>query len=149
MNEERALELLKTSEYGVLSMVSEGGGYGIPINFVWNGKSSVYIHCAPEGRKLRALAENAKCSLCIVGKVHLLPRNFTTEYESVILFGEAHLNLPEEERMDALRLLIDKLSPEYKTIGEKYAKASFHRTEVIRVDFSSFSGKKKAVHAAD
>lgn len=35
MDEERALELLATSEYGVLSMVDEdGGGYGVPVNFV-------------------------------------------------------------------------------------------------------------------
>lgn len=149
MDEERAMELLKTAEYGVLSMVADGGGYGIPVNFVWDGKESVYIHCAPEGRKLRVLALNPKCSLTIIGKVHLLPRNFTTEYESVILFGEARLNLPEEERMDALHLLIDKLSPEFKTIGDKYAHASFHRTEVIRIDFTTFSGKKKAVHQAD
>ena len=52
LDEERALELLKDGEYGVLSMVSEGGGYGIPVNFVWDGKNSAYIHCAPEGRKL-------------------------------------------------------------------------------------------------
>ena len=33
LNEERALELLKDGEYGVLSMVSENSGYGIPVNF--------------------------------------------------------------------------------------------------------------------
>ena len=47
MDEARALELLRNGEYGVLSMVSEGGGYGIPVNFVWDGKNSAYIHCAP------------------------------------------------------------------------------------------------------
>ena len=149
MDEESALEMLRTSEYGVLSMVADGGGYGIPINFVWNGKESVYIHCAPEGRKLRALAQNPKCSLTVVGKVHLLPRNFTTEYESVVLFGEAHIGLSEDERLEALHLLIDKLSPDFKAIGDKYAHASFHRTEVIRIDFTEYSGKKKAVKAAD
>lgn len=149
MDETRALELLRTSEYGVLSMVADGGGYGIPINFVWDGKDSIYIHCAPEGRKLRALEEHPEVSLCLVGHVHLLLGKFTTEYESAIFFGKAHLHLTEEERMKALHLLIDKLSPDFKELGDKYAHKSFHRTEIIRVDFSTFTGKRKSVPQAD
>lgn len=141
----RAIELLREGEYGILSMVSEGAGYGIPVNFVWNGKHSIYIHCAPEGRKLIAIEQNPKVSLCIIGNVHLLPRNFTTEYESAIFFGEAHIHLSDEEKMRALHLLIDKFSADFKDIGDKYARKSFHRVEIIRVDFSEFSGKRKKV----
>lgn len=148
MDEERAIELLRDGEYGVLSMVSEDMGYGIPVNFVWDGKNSIYIHCAPEGRKLVAVEQNPKVSLCVIGKVNLLPRNFTTEYESAIFFGEAHIHLSEEEKMHALHLLIDKLSPNFKELGDKYAHMSFHRVEIIRVDFSEFSGKRKKVHSS-
>ena len=85
MDEERALELLRESEYGVLSMQDvDGSGYGVPLNYVWDGDHSIYIHCAPEGHKLRALEQHPQVSFCIIGRVHLLPRNFTTEYESVI-----------------------------------------------------------------
>ncbi len=146
MDEERALELLATSEYGVLSMVDEdGGGYGVPVNFVWDGHESAYIHCAPEGRKLRALALHPKVSLCIVGRVNLLPGHFTTEYESVLLFGTAHTGLSDEEKKHALHLLIDKLSADYKDLGDQYAHKSFHRVEIIRIDFTKFSGKRKKV----
>lgn len=149
MDEERAREILKTAEYGVLSMVDGDQPYGIPVNFIWDGKDSIYIHCAPEGRKLRIIGQNPKVSLCAIGRVHLLPRNFTTEYESVVVFGVAHVHLPEEERMQALHLLIDKLSPDYKEIGDKYAHASFHRTEIIRIDIIDYSGKRKNVKHAD
>lgn len=145
MNEGRALELLRTSEYGVLSMVSEGGGYGIPVNYVWDGRQSIYIHCAPEGRKLRALAENARVSFCLVGRVNLLPGKFTTEYESALFFGKAHTRLDDKEKMAALHLLIDKLSADFRDTGDKYARKSFHRVEIIRVDFTEFSGKRKKV----
>ena len=149
MEESRAIELLAHGEYGVLSMVADNGGYGIPVNFVWDGDSSVYIHCAPQGRKLQALDANPNVSLCIVGHVNLLPGRFTTEYESVILFGQARRGLSDEEKMKALHLLIDKLSPDFKQIGDKYAHGSFHRVEIIRVDFTEFSGKKKSVPHAD
>ena len=88
-------------------------------------------------------------SFCIIGRVHLLPRNFTTEYESVILRGEAHIHLSAEEMMRALHLLVDKLSPDFKEIGYKYSEKSFHRVDIIRVDFTEFSGKCKHVAKAD
>ena len=138
MDEQRALELLRDGEYGVLSMVADDAGYGIPVNFVWDGDHSVYIHCAPEGRKLQAIEKNPKVSLCIIGNVNLLPRNFTTEYESAIFFGEARIHLSD-----------DKLSADFKEIGDKYAHKSFHRVEIIRIDFNEFSGKRKKVHTPD
>ena len=86
MDEARALELIKSAEYGFLSMISaEGKPYGIPLNYVWDGNHSIYLHCAPEGRKLEALAVHPEVTFCIVGRTHLLPNKFTTEYESVLL----------------------------------------------------------------
>lgn len=144
MEEDRALDLLRTAEYGTLSMIDEEGRpYGIPVNYVWDGKASIYIHCAPEGRKLRAISAHPEVSFSIVGRVNLLPSKFTTEYESLVLRGTAHLGLPEEERMHALVLLLEKLSPDDMEIGKKYAEKSFFRTEIIRIDISLFSGKTK------
>jgi len=67
MDEARAIELLSTSEYGVLSMVDQDGtAYGVPLNFVWDGESSIYMHCAPEGRKLEALEKNPNVRIVAV-----------------------------------------------------------------------------------
>ena len=55
LDETRARELLAAGEYGVLSLTDTSGPYGIPVNFVWNGRSSIYIHCAPVGRKLACI----------------------------------------------------------------------------------------------
>lgn len=150
MDEARAIELLNTSEYGVLSMVDKDGtAYGVPLNYVWDRKNSIFIHCAPVGHKLEALEKNPNVSFCIVGDVKLLPGKFTTEYESVVLKGVAHIHLSPEERMAALLKLVDKLSPDFKELGAKYSKMSFHRVNIIRVDFSEYSGKCKHVHTAD
>ena len=150
LSEQRATELIRIAEYGVLSMIDEDGQpYAIPVNHVWDGEDCLYIHCAPEGKKLRAIAKNPNVCLCIVGDVNLLPSKFTTEYESVVIRGLARIGLDEEERMNALHLLINKLSPEYKQLGEKYTQASFHRTEIIKIKMLQFSGKCKKVHKAD
>lgn len=144
LEELEAYELLKTGEYGVLSMSAvEGGGYGIPINYAWDGKEHIYFHCAPEGQKLECLRTNNKVSFCVVGKTLVLSSQFSTAYESVLAFGTIRQALLTEERMHALELLLDKYSPADKVVGMQYAVNSFSRTHILRLDIERISGKSK------
>lgn len=146
LREEEATTLLRTGEYGVLSMTDETGkAYGIPVNYVWNEADSLYIHCAPQGRKLCCIAAHPEVSFCIVGRTHVVSNQFTTSYESIMLQCRATTGLPADERMHALQLLLQKYSPNDLTIGLKYAEKSFHRTEIIRLDIEEISGKCKRV----
>lgn len=146
LDETAAEALLQTSEYGVLSMVTEeNSGYGIPINYVWDGQASIYLHCAPEGRKLLAITRNNNVSFCVVGQTNVVSNKFTTGYASIVLQCKAHIHLKPKERMKALELLLDKYSPNDKETGMKYAEKSFNRTEVIRLNVVEWSGKTKVV----
>ena len=51
--------------------------------------------------------------------------------------------------MNALHLLIAKLSPNDQEIGAKYAQKSFHRVDIIRIDINEYSAKRKYVKTAD
>lgn len=144
LQEAEATHLLENGEYGVLSMqAEETGAYGIPVSYVWDGRSAIYIHCAPEGRKLRCLERCDRVSFCVVGTTRVLPDKFTTEYESIVLSCRAFLGPDERERRHALSLLLDKYSPLDKETGLGYAEKSFHRTRIIRLDIESWSGKAK------
>lgn len=142
--EAEAFRLLEHGEYGVLSMVTpDGTAYGVPVNYVWDGQCALYVHCAPEGKKLRCLSIRSRVSFCIIGHTHVLPDKFTTEYESIVLVGEARIGLQPDERKHALELLLRKYSPDDLTVGLKYAGKSFPRTEIIRLDIVEMSGKSK------
>lgn len=145
LDEARAFEILKDGEYGVLSMQAEdgSGAYGIPISYVWDRGNSIYIHCAPMGRKLRCIDACEQVSFCVVGRTRVIPHDFTTAYESVVLRCMAHHSLPEAERMSALSWLLSKYCPEEKMRGIEYAQKSFHRTEIIRLDIEEVSAKAK------
>lgn len=146
LDEARAHEILASAEYGILSMIDlDGKPYGVPLNFVWDGDDSIYIHCAPEGKKIDILDCHDRVSFCVVGNVNLLPSQFTTEYESIILDCEATICTSEEERVYALELLLRKLSPHDVEIGMKYALKSLHRTCILRLDILTWSGKAKRV----
>lgn len=146
--EEKAAEvLLMEGEYAVLSMQAENGvgAYGVPISYVWDGKNSLYFHCATEGQKLRCLDLCNVVSVCIVGKTQVRSEKFTTAYESVFLTGKASRGLLEDERMQALELLLLKYSPLDKEVGMQYAKNAFGRTEIVRIDIETVSGKSKVI----
>ena len=145
LTEAEARGLLAAGAHGVLSMCDGGQAYGIPVSSAWDGNESLYLHRAPEGRKLRCLEAAPQVSFCVTGRTHVVPERFTTAYESVVAECEAHLGLPEAERMRALELLVAKYAPELKAIGRKYAEKSFHRTQIIRLDIRTFSGKCKRV----
>lgn len=142
-----ATKLLQQGEYGILSMQAEiSGGYGIPFSYIWNQEGSIYLHCAPEGRKLRLIAHCNKVSFCVVGKTRVIPDKFTTAYESIVLECTAITGLGAKERFKALKLLIKKYSPQHTETGNKYIARSFERTEIIRLDIHKWSGKAKIIN---
>lgn len=136
--------LLQTSEYGVLSTAdAQGQPYGVPLNFVFS-RGCLYFHCALEGRKLDHLLVNRKVSFCVVGRTRLLPAEFSTEYESVIVFGEAVV-VQGAERHQALLDLIEKYSPEFIDAGRRYIEMHDKQTQVVRIDIQAMTGKAKPV----
>jgi len=146
LHEKRAMELLSRGEYGILSMAGENeGGYGVPLSFVWDNKSSIYFHCAKEGKKLCLIDRNPHVSFCVVGNTKVLSSRFTTEYESIVLECTAKRKLSDEECIEAVKLILDKYCPKDKTIGIKYAQKSFSRTEIVKLDIDVWSGKCKKV----
>lgn len=147
LSEQGAIHLLRHGEYGILSMVAQDQqGYGIPLNFVWDGQQALYFHSAPEGQKLECLKTNNHVSFCVVGRTKVLSDQFTTEYESIVVKGSIQFTLSEDEKRDALVRMLDKYSPQDKTLGLKYVEKSFHRTAVMRLDIERVSGKCKQLH---
>lgn len=142
----RISELLNISEYGFLSLgTSENGyGYGIPISYVYDEEANtLYFHCAPEGQKLDLINQNNKVSFCVVGVTKPIAEQFTTLFESVISYGKADINLSDEEKRKALRLLVNKYSKGFEEIGEKYIDKSWSRTATFKIEIEHITAKAK------
>ncbi|PXV63128.1 hypothetical protein CLV62_11510 [Dysgonomonas alginatilytica] len=143
---DRITELLNTSEFGFLSLgTSENGyAYGIPISYAYEEETnSLFFHCALEGQKLDEIKKNNKVSFCVVGKTNPIADEFTTLYESVIAFGDAHIDLSDDEKRKALRLLVKKYSAGFEEIAEKYMDKSWNRTAVFKIEIKHITAKAK------
>ncbi|WP_199163380.1 pyridoxamine 5'-phosphate oxidase family protein [Parabacteroides provencensis] len=148
LSEESSLDLLRVSEYGILSFVETRCGavaaYGIPLNYVLN-EDYIYFHCAPDGYKMSCLDISNEVSFTIVGRTEVISEKFTTAYQSVVVRGQLERGLADTERMNALKMLLQKYSPNDMERGLKYAEKSFHRTEILRLKITSISAKAKQI----
>lgn len=139
---EEATTLLQTAEYCFFATVdSAGQPYGIPLSYVyWN--ESIYFHCALEGAKLDNIATSPRVSFCIVGRTEIVPHQFSTKYESVVLFGTAR-DVTGDERHQALLALLRKYSPDFFEEGKGYISQKDHQTRVIAIDIQHITAKAR------
>lgn len=144
LEQDNAVELLRKGEYGYLSLAGKCGAYGVPLNYAWCD-NSVYFHCAPEGEKLRRIEEDNTACFCVVGRTAVQPAQFSTGYESVLLFGKIIVVHDDDERMKALELLVDKYSPDFREAGTKYAQKLFRQTTILKLEVERMSGKGKRI----
>ena len=143
--EDGILKILNESDYGVLSLLGDGGyPYGVPVNYVFDGKA-VYVHSAAEGHKSDALAKNRLVSFTVVARHRVIPEKFATSYSSVIVFGETEFVTDKRAKAEALRALVRKYSPE--TAEDKVAAeidSFIDKTAVIKIVPHRISGKRGA-----
>lgn len=140
ITEVEILELLKQGEYGVLSTIGENGyAYGVPLSYGYKD-GNIYFHGATEGLKLENLAYNNKVSFTVVGPTEVLPSAFSTNYESVIVFGTAEF-LEGEEKIEGLKVLLEKYSPDFMENGMKYIRNDESKTKVLKIKVEQVTGK--------
>ncbi|MEW6187961.1 MAG: pyridoxamine 5'-phosphate oxidase family protein [Thermodesulfobacteriota bacterium] len=142
MDQESAIRLLTEGEYAILSTTDvEGQPYGVPLNYCYLN-NHLYFHCALEGHKLDNIRSNNKVSFCVVGKTRVLAEKFSTEFESVVVFGKANI-VEGEEKYKALIGLIEKYSPEFLAEGKEYIARYDARTAVVKIMIEHLSGKAR------
>lgn len=143
LSESEMKEILTTAEYGVLSTVGEDGyPYGIPVNFVYDGKD-LYFHGAKEGHKVDNLRFSNKVAFTVVVDTQVLPKEFNTKFRSVIVFGKAMI-ATDEERSKVFELILEKYAQTNIENGHKYVAHSGHEADIykIKIEHASAKGKK-------
>ena len=145
ITQDEAMKVLSKAEYGVLSLVSviesDIEPYGVPLNFcLMDG--ALFFHCFIEGKKVDCLSRNNKVSFTIVGRTNILSREFATDYESVMVFGQAS-EVDDEEKRKPLEGLVQKYSSDYYEEGMNYINEHFDRVRVFKIEIERITGKAR------
>lgn len=112
---------------------------------------AIYIHTARRGRVWENIQRSPRVCLTTARMGRLLPAdtalNFSVEYESVVVFGTAHLVDEPAEAEYGLQLLLDKYFPHLRP-GQDYRPITTGEREgtaLYRVDVEEWSAKRKSV----
>ena len=143
ITEQEAWAVVDKCEYAFLAMTAEDGmPYGLPVTIARKGRD-IYFHSAPEGRKAECLRNRPQVCLTCVGDTEVQQDRFTTLYESAVAFGTAVELTEDREKVEALRLLCLRHTPDnmgdfYRAIG-----ASLTRTAAWKITVAEITGKSK------
>lgn len=106
------IAVLQRGTSGVLALAGDNGyPYAVPISYVYHDDKLLF-HCAKEGHKLDAIARSNKVSFCVIDRDEIAPKEYTTHYKSVIVFGEIRILEDEAEKRTAIEILGRKYAPE-------------------------------------
>jgi len=137
-----AIKIIEAAEHGTLAVLgADDYPYAVPLNYVYY-KDCIYFHCALNGHKIDSIKGNNKVSFSIVGKSKVIPEKFTTEYESVTIFGKAHIITDKDAKQDALIALINKYSKDFFEDGLKEIDQFIIRTCIVKIEIEHLTGKK-------
>lgn len=143
MDRDFALGVLDRCEYAVLATSDgEGRPYCIPVTIVRRNEV-LYIHSALEGQKVHNLRGNRNVCLTAAGDTKIAKDQFTTEFESAVVFGTAEEVTEEAEKIEALRLLCLRHVPTNMHRFDEAVRASLHRTGVWKIHMDTVTGKRK------
>ena len=103
ISQEECKEILHRATSGVLGLHGdEGYPYTVPVSFVYQeggtGLGIIGFHCAKTGHKIDAIHRDNKVSFTVIDRDEVMPKERTTRFCSVIVFGRARI-LEEEEEM--------------------------------------------------
>ena len=141
MPESETIDILRSASNCVLSLTDpEGGPYGVPLSFAFDGRGALYFHSAVAGRKIDCIRNDGRASVCVIAADDVRPEEFTTYFRSVIASGRISVVDDSDEVLKGLRLLCEKYSPGVDSAAE--IASSLPRVAVLRLDIEVLSGKE-------
>ena len=106
-----------------------------------DGAESLYIHCAPEGRKLRCVAASPRVSFCVTAARTWCPNVSRRPTKASSRPATPASDCPKRSACGHSGCSWRNMLRGLEAVGRKYAEKSFHRTQIIRLDIRTFSGK--------
>lgn len=145
LTDERIKSLLTSLQTGSLATInSDGTPYVIPVHFVYVD-NKLYIHGLPKGQKIDNIIHNNNISFLVYDMKDFLldpngkPCDTNTEYESVIVTGNAILVEDIKVKKIVLQNIIQKYTP--YLADAQLPEPMIHGTAVIQINISEITGK--------
>ncbi|MBU1369449.1 MAG: pyridoxamine 5'-phosphate oxidase family protein [Bacteroidetes bacterium] len=141
--EPEIVSIIKKCEACTLSMVdTHGMPYAVPMNFGFENRR-LFLHAAPEGRKIEILKHNPHVCITFSTDHELRWQNtevacsYSMKYRSVMILGEIKFL----EEMDEKQQALDVIMHQYTDNPFKYSEPALKNVCVMEVIIKEMTGK--------
>lgn len=144
MPEEEARALLEKGVWGTLATQSEESWpCTVPLSYIVMD-NTIYFHCAHSGQKADNMRRNPKVSFCVVGENEpVFDGDFTTNYESVVVYGTAREVENDEAKREPLLALCRKYLPRHMDKADASIASAAKATAVWSIEILYITGKQR------
>ena len=140
-------EILKEAMVGRLGTCVRNQPYTVPLSFVYN-EDKIIFHSFREGKKMNDIRENPRvCFEVDISEIMTAenPCNYSFRYRSVIANGTAKVLEDSDERIKALRRLVEKYAPGQSAKLSKQNIDALKNLTIVSVQLEDMMGKKSPV----
>lgn len=145
LTQEQIEALFERARVGRLGCIrADGYPYVVPMHFIYVS-NTLYIHGLPKGQKIESIKTNANVCFEIDEMIALLDQNIenpcdvNTEFNSIIVQGEAHIVENPDEKKEALEKIVAKFTPHLA--DNELPEKMINGTAIIRIDIKECVGR--------
>ena len=143
ISKEDLVKILRGGQVCCLSMVDRGKPYVVPVSYGY-AENALYVHSAPEGRKIDILGKNPEVCFSIVGDYEIIKSEracfWSARYRSVTGTGKARILTDRDEKEKGFAVLMGHYSDrEYDFTG-----MALDDVIVIKVEIETIEGKRSS-----
>ena len=135
-------EILAGSEICRIAMLDHDKPYILPFNYGYKDRF-IYIHSAPEGKKIELLRKNN--SVCFeieqtAGIIkHEKPCKWATRYRSVVGYGAIEIITDHEEKKKGLDIIMEQYGRHQDL---EYAISQVNNIVILKLNITELTGKQ-------
>jgi nitroimidazol reductase NimA-like FMN-containing flavoprotein (pyridoxamine 5'-phosphate oxidase superfamily) len=133
-------EIIRKALICRIALCDGGEPYLVPVNFGYES-GCIYVHSAPEGKKIDLIRKNARVCFEMEADVGIVPApgpcKWSMKYRSVIGFGRARILESREEKRNGLLAILKR----YMEGPFDFPAEALERVAVIKIEIDSMSGK--------
>ena len=144
MDERILEEILKGSEICRIAMVDSELPYILPFNYGYEDRC-IYIHSAPDGKKIDLLRKNNRVCFEIEHTARIIKDEkackWSTLYRSVVGYGEIEILTEQDQKRNGLEIIMSHHgAPELIDFGPK----QMSQMVILKLIITSITGKQSS-----
>lgn len=139
------LEIIRGHRFVTLAMCKDNEPYLVTVNYGFDeAEDCFYFHCAAQGKKIDYLRANPIVWGQVLEDRGYLAGECDHAFRTVQFRGRAEFVADPQERLRALRLLVDQLEPDPEAVWRRMQQhtAGFQGVCVVRVRVLEMTGKQ-------